>query len=191
MLRTTLQAAADQATAGHNALRSEFQHDITGLRTEIQNTLGDALTRINAKVTDIDQAQQRLESAGSSLLEKMDKQQAVYMTNLQQVVANAQSEFGNTRNSIDEVVSTVKMTQSTFENMVNGVREEINTLKAQVSSLASTGGGGIFGAAPDGQVKVELDAIKADILLLKSNPGGGTFGAAPGVGGGKLGGFIQ
>ena len=55
MLRTTLQAAADQAAAGHTALRTEFQHDITGLRTEIQNTLGDALTRINAKVTDIDQ----------------------------------------------------------------------------------------------------------------------------------------
>ena len=70
MLRTSLQAAAEQVTAGNNALRSEFQHDITGLRSEIQNTLGEALTRINAKVTDIDQAQQRLETAGSGLLEK-------------------------------------------------------------------------------------------------------------------------
>ena len=88
-----LRQAAEQASAGDSALRNEFQQDITGLRNEIQSSLGEALTRINAKVTDIDQAQQRLESAGTGLLEKMDKQQATYMTNLQQVVANAQSEF--------------------------------------------------------------------------------------------------
>ena len=90
-LLQALRQAAEQASAGDSALRNEFQHDITGLRNEIQTSLGDALTRINAKVTDIDQAQQRLESAGTGLLEKMDKQQATYMTNLQQVVANAQS----------------------------------------------------------------------------------------------------
>ena len=114
MLRTSLQAAADQATVGDNALRAEFKADFANLKLDIRNTLGEALTQINAKVTDVDQAQRRLDSAGASILEKMDKQQASYMTSLQEVVANAQSEFGNTCNSIDEVVSTVKLTQSTF-----------------------------------------------------------------------------
>ena len=51
-----MQAAADQAAVSDNALRTEFRNDFNGLWTEIQNTLGDALTRINSRVTDIDQA---------------------------------------------------------------------------------------------------------------------------------------
>ena len=72
MLRTSLQAAADQATVGDNALRAEFKSDFANLKQEITNTLGEALTQINAKVTEVDQAQRRLDSAGASILEKMD-----------------------------------------------------------------------------------------------------------------------
>ena len=72
MLRTSLQAAADQATVADNALRAEFKSDFNNLREQITNTLGDALTQINVKVMEVDQAQKRLDTAGVNILEKMD-----------------------------------------------------------------------------------------------------------------------
>ena len=117
MLRTTLQAAADQSTVGDNALRAEFKSDFLDLKKDIQSSLGDALTQINTRVTDIDQAQRGLDAAGARIMETMDKQQATYMTNLQEVVANARSEFGVVRSSIDVIAADVRVMQSGFEGM--------------------------------------------------------------------------
>ena len=191
MVEVSSAALRNELSATMQAMQTSFGKEISDMKTEISDKLGGAITQINAKMVELDRAQYEIKESGKLITEGIDKQNAETVTNLQAIVASAQSEFNATRSSINEVVSAVKLTQSTFEGMITNVREEVNTLKGQVSSLASVGGGGTFGAAADDQVKKELESIKAEILLLKSNPGGGTFGAAAGVGGGKLGGFIQ
>ena len=183
-LRTDFGAATQNMQIG-------FTQEIVDMKREINDKLGGAMTQINAKINELDRVQHELKESGKQIVEGIEQQQAKNLSNLHGVIADAQSEFNATRSSINEVVSAVKLTQSTFESMIGNMREEVNTIKAQISSLASVGGGGTLGAAPDDQVKKDLEAIRAEILLLKSNPSGGTLGAAPGVGGGKLGGFIQ
>ena len=183
-----LRAEVVTATQG---MQQSFTQELTSMKGEINEKLGGVMTQINSKISALDQTQHELKESGKQIVEEMDKQQAKNISNLHDVIAGAQSEFNVTRGTINEVVSAVKQTQSTFEGMVNNMRNEVDTLKTQVSSLTSVVGGGTFGAAADDQVKKDLEALRAEVLLLKSHPGGGTIGAAAGVGGGKLGGFIQ
>ena len=76
-------------------IRHELQADLTAAKSDIENRVGAVVTDLHAKMSTVDDALRKLETAGQGLFERMEKEKAETVTQLQNIMAEAASEFTN------------------------------------------------------------------------------------------------
>ena len=82
---------------GQDARRVELHLMINQAKAEMDAKMGEIVTGLNSNVVTVDNAMRDLDSKGKALVELVDKQRAEIATQVQQVMADAGSEFEETQ----------------------------------------------------------------------------------------------
>ena len=101
-------------------LRAELQGDLDAAKLDIQQKLGSVVTELPEKMSTVDDALRKLESAGQALFEKMDVEKAETVTKLQSIMADAGSEFEKHKSVINQVAEHVQTTKKGHCSNGNG-----------------------------------------------------------------------
>ena len=166
-------------------LRAELQGDLDAAKADIQLKVGNVVTELHGKMSTVDDALRKLESAGQALFEKMDTEKAETVTKLQSIMADAGSEFEKHKGVINKVADDVQTTKKDSMAMIVGHREEMDGIKATIQSLSSTASSGGPAAAASCELRLELDALASELVKLRSTMVSGGPAAAPHGGWGK------
>ena len=95
-------------------IQNQLQQDVEKAKQDIEANVGAVLTEMNAKLREVDTSLNNLTEAGKAIIEKIEKEKAESVTQLQGFVGEAASEFGKHRGAIEKVATEVHDTQKTF-----------------------------------------------------------------------------
>ena len=132
-------------------LRAELKVNLEAAKAEIQLKVGNVVTELHSKMSTVDDALRKLESAGQALFEKMDAEKAEVATQLQSIMADAGSEFEKHKAVINNVAGDVQTTKKDIVAMTTGLREELDAIKATIQTLGSSTDSGGSAAAARGE----------------------------------------
>ena len=159
-----------------------LQADISQAKKEITDEVAVVVGRVQTQMDSISQQLLDHKAAGERIVEHIEQQRALTVTEVEGVKAAAQSEFDRHRGVIEQVVNEVRGIQSSLQTLATGMQGELDTMKMELASAASLVGG-IGSSGSVDSLKAEVGAMRAELLELKSLGGGGS--SAPNRDGGN------
>ena len=147
-------------------LRRQVAEDLTTFRREMHKEVGEAITQVQTKIAEMDQALFKISSAGQTVLDTIEKEKADTTTKLYEIMAGASSEFQKHKEAIEKIHS------------------EVNTVYAQVSS----GAGGDASRAVE-TLNGRIDELTRHVESIRTGAAGSYTPGGQGRDD-KLGGFI-
>ena len=169
-----------------NRMRIEIKLEMDKVKATIDEKVGGIVTGINSQMQEVERAMRDLDSKGQAIVEIIDKQKAEVTTQVQQIMADAGSEFEKHKTVINAVAADVDTTKKEIVSMTTGLREELDAIRSSIQALGSSTDSGGSAAAARG----EMDGMRAELVNLRASLVSGGPAAASQGAGGKLGGFI-
>ena len=89
------------------------------------------------------------------------------MTEIDNVIASAQSEFGKHREAIESISAEVQRHRDTISGVIAGIRIELDDIKHDVANAQqAVGSSGGQSSVATGPLRAELDGLRAEIPNL-------------------------
>ena len=166
-------------------MRIQLQAEVDRMKAD----LGGVVTDVNDKVSRVETGMHNLNEAGKRITEQLELQQAHATTQIQQVIADATSEFGRQREAIEKNYKEVENTKNEIGKMMGGIREELDLVRGQIQSLQAGSSVGATDAAA--KLKSEWESMKMELIKIRTDllSDGATVAQRTGSGE-KYGGFI-
>ena len=102
---------------------------VAAAKADIDNQLAGVLTQLHQDMRDINNSHMAITAEGARVVERVEMERAAATTYMENIKAEASSEFGRRRNAIESVNKEVHDTQAALQQELTWVKSELEKLK--------------------------------------------------------------